>query len=244
MDNLVSIHNLSITIRNHPILSNITLQLPRGQCLTLVGASGSGKSSLALAILGLLPINKGYIQFHLPRTHIAKQVQMIWQNVYSSLNPTMSVRDLIAEPLQIIGGYSKSEQLEAITHALQLVNLPESVLHSKPYKLSGGQQQRVAIAKAIVCQPALLICDEPISALDALNQSVILELFQTIKNKNNITLLFITHDMSAAYYLSDTIAVLDRGELIEYAPKEKIFSHPQHSKTQELLKSIPRFSLK
>ncbi|SYX09074.1 Glutathione import ATP-binding protein GsiA,dipeptide transporter ATP-binding subunit,ABC-type oligopeptide transport system, ATPase component,nickel import ATP-binding protein NikE,ABC transporter [Chlamydia poikilotherma] len=244
MTNLVTINNLSIAIRKQVILNNINLQLKKGECLTIVGASGSGKSSLALAILGLMQPNQGTITFHVdPKTPKAKTVQIVWQDVHSSLNPTMSIEDLILEPLHIIGTYSKEEQKEKIQRVLQLVNLPLSVLRLKPHKLSGGQKQRVAIAKALVCEPDLLICDEPISALDTLNHSLILDLFQTIKQQCESTLLFITHDMSAAYYIADTIAVLDKGSLVEYSPRDKIFLNPKHEKTQELLDAIPIFSL-
>ncbi|WP_348662660.1 ABC transporter ATP-binding protein [Chlamydia vaughanii] len=244
MTNLVTIQNLSITIRKQVILKDINLKLKKGECLTIVGASGSGKSSLALAILGLMKPDQGSITFHLdPKTPKAKAVQIVWQDVSSSLNPTMNIEDLILEPLHIIGIYSKEQQKEKIHRVLQLVNLPQSVLKLKPHKLSGGQKQRVAIAKALVCEPELLICDEPISALDTLNQSLILELFQTIKQQCESTLLFITHDMSAAYYIADTIAVMDKGALVEYAQTEKIFLTPEHKKTQELLDAIPIFSL-
>ncbi|WP_366223894.1 ABC transporter ATP-binding protein [Chlamydia buteonis] len=244
MTNLITIKNLSISIRKQVILNDINLELKKGECLTVVGASGSGKSSLALAILGLMRPNEGTITFHVdPKTPKAKTVQIVWQDIHSSLNPTMSVEDLILEPLHIIGTYSKEKQKEKILSVLHLVNLPLSVLRLKPYKLSGGQKQRVAIAKALVCEPDLLICDEPISALDTLNQSLILELFQTIKQQCESTLLFITHDMSAAYYIADTIAVMDKGSLVEYAPREKIFMDPKHKKTQDLLDAIPLFSL-
>ncbi|EPP35549.1 ABC transporter family protein [Chlamydia ibidis] len=244
MTYLLTIHDLSISIHKQPILRNISLKLKKGECLTVVGASGSGKSSLALSILGLIKADKGEINFHVHATPKAKAIQIVWQDVCSSLNPTMSVRDLISEPLNILGIRSKETQEKEIYKVLQLVNLPISILKLKPHKLSGGQKQRVAIAKALVCRPSLLICDEPISALDTLNQALILELFQTIKEKHQITLLFITHDMSAAYYMADSIAVLDKGQLVEYGDKEKIFSSPEHPKTQDLLDAIPLFSIK
>ncbi|BAE81171.1 ABC transporter of peptides [Chlamydia felis Fe/C-56] len=244
MTNLITINNLSISIRKQVILNDVSLQLKKGECLTIVGASGSGKSSLALAILGLMKHDQGSITFHVdPKKPKAKTVQIVWQDVHSSLNPTMCVKDLILEPLHIIGTYSKEKQKEKIHRVLQLVNLPLSILQLKPHKLSGGQKQRVAIAKALVCEPDLIICDEPISALDTLNQSLILELFQTIKQQCESTLLFITHDMSAAYYIADTIAVMDKGSLVECAPREQIFLNPKHEKTQELLDAIPIFSL-
>ncbi|ANH78949.1 ABC transporter ATP-binding protein [Candidatus Chlamydia sanziniae] len=244
MTHLITIENLSLTIRKQKILNHINLKLKRGECLTLVGPSGSGKSSLALLILGLLKADTGTITFNLnSKTPRASLVQMIWQDIHSSLNPTMSTQNLIAEPLRVIGTYSKKEEKQQIYRVLELVNLPHTILNLKPYKLSGGQKQRVAIAKALVSNPKLLICDEPLSSLDTLNQSLILKLFQTIKQECNITLLFITHDMSAAYSIAETIAVLDKGLIVEHGPKEEIFSTPKHNKTQELLDAIPRFSL-
>ncbi|WP_201456990.1 ABC transporter ATP-binding protein [Chlamydia sp. 17-3921] len=245
MTDLVTLKNLSLSIRNQKILSNINLTLTRGECVTIVGASGSGKSTLALAILGLLKPSEGSIIFHqdVPKPK-AQTVQMIWQDVHSSLNPTISIKDLISEPLRILKTYSKAEQQKEIFNTLELVNLPRTILDLKPHKLSGGQKQRVAIAKAIVCRPELLICDEPLSSLDTLNQSLILELFKKIQQEYKNTLLFITHDMSAAYYIADTIAVMDKGQIVEHAPKEQIFCSPLHEKTQELLDAIPLFSLK
>lgn len=244
MSTLVSIKDLSLTIRKQPILRNVHLEICRGECLTIVGASGSGKTSLALAILGLLPPDaQDSIDFHIPpKTPRTKAVQMIWQDVYSSLNPMMTVQEIIAEPLHIMGGLSKSQQQEEIAHVLKLVHLPKSFLSLRPNKLSGGQRQRVAIAKALVCKPELIICDEPLSALDTMNQKLILDLFQTIKNQYNNTFLFITHDMSAAYTLADKIAVMDRGYLVEIASKQEIFSSPKHIKTRELLDAIPAFT--
>lgn len=244
MSHLISIRNLSLSIHNHRILKNIHLTLTQGECLTIVGASGSGKSTLALAILGLLKPSEGSITLHLdPSIPKARAMQMIWQDVNSSLNPTSSIKNLIAEPLKILNTYSRSQQHQEILRALKLVNLPSSVLELKPHKLSGGQKQRVAIAKAIVCRPELLICDEPLSSLDTLNQALILELFGKIQREYKNTLLFITHDMSAAYGIADTIIVMDQGRIVEHAKKEQIFCAPTHEKTQELLQAIPLFSL-
>lgn len=241
---LLYLDRVTIQINHRTILQNISLRLNRGECTAIVGSSGSGKSSLALSILGLIPPYSGTITFYTPAgMHQAKRSQMIWQDIQGCLNPSLSVRNILAESLHIMGGYSSQEQLLAIHEVLQAVNLPLNVLNLKPKKLSGGQQQRIAIAKALICKPELLICDEPLSALDSLNQSIILDLFNHIKKTTSSTLLFITHDIAAAYALADRIIVLDEGKIVEDAEKKEIFSNPKHPQTQNLLEAIPSFSL-
>lgn len=244
MKPLISLNHVSVHINKRAILKNIDLQLNQGECVAIVGASGSGKSSLALTILDLLPLHSGSIAFHVPASvHKAQKAQIIWQNIQGSLNPCLSIRSILLEPLLIIGNYSKQECEQAIEQILYAVNLSPSILSLRPGKLSGGQQQRLAIAKALICKPLLLICDEPLSALDSLNQSVILQLFHDIKQKTNCTFLFITHDIAATYTLADRVVVLDQGHIVEAATKQEIFANPQHPKTKDLLDAVPSFSL-
>lgn len=244
MTPLITLDHVTVTINRRVILNDISLTLNQGECVAIVGTSGSGKSSLALTILGLLPLTSGKVTFHTPpTTHKAQRSQIIWQDVQGSLNPSLSIHTILSEPLVIMGTASKSEREHAIERILQAVNLPSTILTMRPSQLSGGQQQRVAIAKALICNPLLLICDEPLSALDCLNQSIILKLFDHIKQTINSTFLFITHDIAATYTLADRVIVLDEGKIVEVATKEEIFSNPQHPKTIDLLDAVPAFSL-
>ncbi len=225
-------------------MSNVCLTMFEGSCLALVGESGSGKSSLAMAIMGIIKPSSGNINFvNIHSLHKVESVQIIFQDIHASLNPSMTVEKIICEPLKILKKKSKKEIESRLFEALELVNLPRDIVYSIPSKLSGGQKQRVAIARAIITNPRLLICDEPLSSLDTPNQIIALELFKNIKEQRNHTILFITHDMPAAYSLADEIAVMHKGSVVERNVKEDLFQSPKHPHTKELLSSIPHFCL-
>ncbi|WP_213357641.1 ABC transporter ATP-binding protein [Chlamydiifrater phoenicopteri] len=242
---LLNISNLHYSSRGHTILNNICLKVFQGSCLALVGESGSGKSSLAMAIMGIIKPSSGTINFaNIPNSiHKVETVQIVFQDIHASLNPSMTVGKIICEPLKILQKKSKKEFQTLLFETLELVNLPRDIIHTIPSRLSGGQKQRVAIARAIITNPRLLICDEPLSSLDTPNQIMTLELFKNIKDQRNHTILFITHDMPAAYSLADQIAVMHKGSIVEIKDKEDLFRNPEHFHTKELMAAIPQFCL-
>ncbi|MFN5516347.1 MAG: dipeptide ABC transporter ATP-binding protein, partial [Cyanobacteriota bacterium] len=225
-------------------VDNVSLEIYPGETLGLVGESGCGKSTFSRTVLQLLPAASGEIWFdgeELTRLSPAqmqgrrRQLQMIFQDPGACLNPKMTVGDSIADPLFIHQLASPQEAEARVKAMLERVKLTptEDYYHRYPKELSGGQQQRVAIARALITQPKLVICDEPVSMLDASVQSQVLELMQDLKDSFNLTYLFITHDLWVARFFCDRIAVMTQGQIVEMGPTERIFRQPQHSYTQK-----------
>ncbi|MGG6296428.1 dipeptide ABC transporter ATP-binding protein [Leptolyngbya sp. AN02str] len=231
-------------------VDNITLNIYPGEILGLVGESGCGKSTLSRTILQLIPSTSGRVEFlgnditRLSRQDLQKQrrhMQMVFQDPHACLNPLMTVGDSIADPLHIHGLADGAEAKRQALAMLEKVGLtPADEFYQRyPGDLSGGQQQRVAIARALITQPKLVICDEPVSMLDASVQSQVLELMLDLKREFNLTYLFITHDLWLARYLCDRIAVMNAGQIVELGATREIFNHPQHPYTQTLLAAAP-----
>jgi len=231
-------------------VDDITLDLYPGEILGLVGESGCGKSTLSRTILQLIPPTAGRIEFlgqditHLPRTALQaqrRQMQMVFQDPHACLNPLMTVGASIADPLLIHGLATPDEAREQVEAMLERVGLTpvEDYYNRYPGDLSGGQQQRVAIARALITRPKLLICDEPVSMLDASVQAQVLDLMLELKQEFDLTYLFITHDLWLARFLCDRIAVMNAGKIVELGTTEQIFNHPQHPYTQNLLQAAP-----
>lgn len=231
-------------------VDDITLDLYPGEILGLVGESGCGKSTLSRTILQLIPPTAGRIEFlgkditGLPRTELQaqrRQMQMVFQDPHACLNPLMSVGDSIADPLLIHGLATPAEARKQVEAMLERVGLTpiEDYYNRYPGDLSGGQQQRVAIARALITRPKLLICDEPVSMLDASVQAQVLDLMLELKREFDLTYLFITHDLWLARFLCDRIAVMNAGKIVELGTTEQIFNHPQHPYTQTLLQAAP-----
>ena len=226
-------------------VDGVSLKIYKGEALGLIGESGCGKSTLSRVILKLIPATEGEVLFHgEPVTgknlmKFRQQVQMVFQDPYSSLDPRMSVRRIIEEPLRVHTKLSAREKLEIVKPVLQQIGLPEEALDKFPHEFSGGQRQRIGIARALVTKPELLICDEPVSALDVSIQSSILNLFKKMQREMGLSYLFITHDMSVVKHVSDRIAVMYLGRIVELAETKELFSNTLHPYSKALMNAIP-----
>ena len=228
MKEILSIRNLNKTFESGFKLKNINFDIKEGEVVSLIGESGSGKTSISKIIVGLLKA-EGQVQ-------INGKVQMIFQSPYSSLNPKYKIRDIIAEGVIYQKILKKKENLdEYLLSILNEVGLDKEVLNKYPHELSGGMRQRVGIARAVAVKPNLIIADEILTALDALTQIQILELFQKLKENKKISYLFISHDINVVKKISDRLLIIKDGEIIESGTKEKIFSKPEKEYTKKLI---------
>ena len=212
-------------------VNGVSLDIHKGEILAIAGESGCGKSTLAKAILKLEPAKSGEILFNdknilsLDKKELKdfrKHAQMVFQNPYASLNPKMKIIDILKEPLEINTNYSKEKILEIVKEKIKLVGLDENCLDLYPHEFSGGQRQRIAIAKALVLDPEFILADEPVSALDVSIQAQVINLLKELKEKYNLTIILITHDMSVIEYLADRVAIMYLGEIVEIAQTEDI----------------------
>ncbi|MEM4686128.1 MAG: ABC transporter ATP-binding protein [Zestosphaera sp.] len=229
-------------------VDGVSFEVAEGTVFALVGESGSGKTTTLRCILKLTEPTSGEIRVdgrdvtRLKGKELKwfrRNVQAVFQNPYLSLNPRMRVKDLIAEPLKTHTEMSKEEIYRRVAEVLALVGLPEAVANQHPPSLSGGQAQRVAIARALSIEPKLLLLDEPTSALDVSVQAQILNLLVELKEKLKLTYLLVTHDLSVVRYMSDYVAVMYLGKIMEVGTSDEIFSEPGHPYTLALLSSIP-----
>lgn len=232
-------------------VNNVSLSADKGEILAIAGESGCGKSTLAKAIMKLVEIKRGEVfvnnQNIIEKSNnkdFYKSIQMIFQNPYASLNPKMKINQILREPLEINTKLSKEEINKIVLEKIHSVGLDESCLNLYPHEFSGGQRQRIAIARALVLNPPIIIADEPVSALDVSIQAQIINLLKELKKNFNLTILFISHDLSVIKYISDKIAIMYLGEVIEFGTTEEIFSNPKHPYTKALLGAAPQLDEK
>jgi oligopeptide/dipeptide ABC transporter ATP-binding protein len=218
-------------------LNNVSFEIKKGETLAIVGESGCGKSTLARVITGLYQADFGSIRY--TGENFQKNVQMIFQDPYASLNPRLTVGDIIAEPLIIHKIGTPAEQQIRIAKILESVSLQKSDALKYPHQFSGGQRQRIAIARALISEPELIIADEPLSALDVSIQSQILNLLMKLKSERELTYLFISHDLATVAHIADRIIVMYLGKIVESGECESIFNNPSHPYTQALISSAP-----
>ncbi|MCI8841250.1 MAG: ABC transporter ATP-binding protein [Oscillibacter sp.] len=211
------------------VLHDVTFDVRHGEILGLVGESGTGKSTLAKTILGMVKPDRGTV------THYTKRPQMIFQDPYSSLNPFYSVEWTLEEPLRVYGKYNKAERKRRVREMLERVELRPECLEAKPSELSGGQRQRVSIAAALIRRPKFLIADEPVSALDVTIQAQILDLLRSLRRELDLSYLFISHDLNVVYQLCDRVLVMKSGRIVEQGTVDEIFDHPKEDYTKQLL---------
>jgi ABC-type glutathione transport system ATPase component len=228
-------------------LHGVSIQVGRGETLGLVGESGSGKTTLGRAILGLAPVTEGVITFEgrdisratrKERRTLSSDLQVVFQDPYTSLNPALTVGDILAEPLTAAGRDAKASRAR-IAELLEQVNLPGDAVDRLPREFSGGQRQRVAIARALALDPKLIVCDEPVSALDLSTQARILDLLLAIQQQTGVAYLFVSHDLDVVRHISHRVAVMYHGDIVEQGPARQVTETPQHPYTQRLLMASP-----
>ena len=231
---------------NH-VLNDVNMDINKGEIVSLVGESGCGKSTLANCILKLVDVQGGEIfydgenilNFNKKQTfNYRKKIQMIFQNPYSSLNPKMKIKDTLEEPMLIHRIANKKNRLERINEIIDLVGISPDDLKKYPHEFSGGQRQRIAIARALILKPEFIVADEPVSALDVSVCANIINLLIDLRKKLNLTILFISHDLNLVRYLSDRVAVMNKGSIVEFAQTQDIFDNPCDDYTKYLLSSM------
>tara|TARA_Y100001934_G_scaffold145943_1_gene175277 strand:- start:96 stop:1112 length:1017 start_codon:yes stop_codon:yes gene_type:complete len=230
-------------------VDGVSFDLRSGETFGLVGESGCGKSTTALAVLRMLEPTAGRIEFegvdmtHLTQAEmrpIRQRLQMVYQDPFGSLNPRMKVGDIIGEPLRVHGrAQDKAKYRTRVGELMDLVGLLPDMAERYPHEFSGGQRQRIGIARALALEPSLLICDEPVSALDVSIQAQVVNLFMELQERLGLAYLFIAHDLSVVRHISNRIGVMYLGQIVEIADRDELFRNPRHPYTQALLAAVP-----
>ncbi|MCB9851002.1 MAG: ABC transporter ATP-binding protein [Phycisphaerales bacterium] len=231
-------------------VDGVTFEIARGETLGLVGESGCGKTSLGRALLGLIPVAGGNVTFdgqpieQLRSTVLRKfrrRAQLIFQDAAASLNPRMRVGAIVADPLRVHGMARGKAARERVEATLAQVGLDVALINRYPHELSGGERQRVDIARALVLDPEFLVCDEPVSAVDACTRVALLDLLRSLQRAHQRSYLFITHDLAAASRMCDRVAVMQAGRIVELGATDRVLSNPQHPCTRQLRSAVPTF---
>ncbi len=259
-DSIVKVENLKVhfpitegvlrrTVGWIPAVDGVTFELKRGETFSLVGESGCGKSTTALAVLRMQPVTSGRIIFEGEDiTHysparmrpIRRGMQMIYQDPFGSLNPRMKAGNIIGEPMKVHGLYADRRTHKArVLELMSLVGLLPDMADRYPHEFSGGQRQRICIARALALEPDLIICDEPVSALDVSIQAQVINLLMDLQDRLGLTYLFIAHDLSVVRHISHRVAVMYLGRIVEIADRDELFSNPKHPYTRSLLDAVP-----
>ncbi|WP_285246639.1 ATP-binding cassette domain-containing protein [Pseudarthrobacter sp. efr-133-R2A-89] len=229
------------------VLRGVSLSIGEGETLGVVGESGSGKTTIGRAVLGLVKPSGGRITFQgsdithaspKDRRILSKDIQVVFQDPYTSLNPSLTIGDTLSEPL-IVQGAAAREARTRVQKLLDQVGLPRDAAERLPREFSGGQRQRVAIARALAPEPKLIVCDEPVSALDLSTQARVMNLFIDIQRQTGVAYLFISHDLAVVRHISHRVSVVYRGDIVETGPADLVTSTPEHPYTQKLLLAAP-----
>ncbi|MFC9835339.1 ABC transporter ATP-binding protein [Rhodococcus sp. NPDC127530] len=256
-DALVSVKDLNLSFRKRQLfrptrevraINNASFDIGHGETLGLVGESGSGKSTTGRALLGLLPVDSGeiFVDGHDVRAahgramrDLRPHMQMVFQDPYSSLDPSATIGASISEPLRVHRGMSQRQAWSTVSELLDVVGLRPSHATRFPYEFSGGQRQRVAIARALALRPKLIVCDEAVSALDVSTQNQVINLLEDLREDFGLSYLFIAHDLAVVRHIADRVAVMYLGHIVESGPVESVYINPKHPYTQALLSAIP-----
>jgi peptide/nickel transport system ATP-binding protein len=229
-------------------VDDVSFDIRTGETLGLVGESGSGKSTTGFCVLQLLKPTSGSVAFDgrelttmskRDLRGIRREMQIVFQDPYASLNPRMTVGDIVSEPLLIHNVGSRRSRRRSAEQLLEVVGFNPDFINRYPHEFSGGQRQRIGIARALALNPRLIVCDEPVSALDVSIQAQILNLLKDLQIEFGLTYLFVAHDLAVVRGMSDQIAVMNRGQIVEYGPAEKVYTNPQDEYSQALLAAVP-----
>lgn len=233
-------------------VDDVSFSVEAGTTVGLVGESGSGKSTIGRTLLKLTPATGGTVSFNGREIlgmdekefrPLRREMQMIFQDPFGSLNPRMTVLSIIGEALEIhFPKMSRSDRKDRVVDLLRQVGLKEQMLYRYPHEFSGGQRQRIGIARALAVEPKFIVCDEPVSALDVSVQAQIVNLLQDLQEQLGLTYLFIAHDLAVVEHISDHVLVMHHGKIVESAPADEIYRNPQHEYTRKLLAAVPKLA--